>query len=914
MKNFNKTGFSATMVLLSFGLQSQVTFTNQGSFLGPITGAPYEDQAVDMNGDYLDDVVRVVSGAVVIDYQQTDGSFQSVTYSVPTAYPPNWSIVAADIDGNGFTDMCWGNGSRVTFVYANDQGTGFTAQVMPEYIFSQRSSFFDIDNDGNLDAFVCHDVDTNRPYRNVNGTLTYDLSMFPNLLPVGGNYAVVWVDYDNDGDGDLYVTKCRGGAPATDPQRINILYRNNGDGTFTNVAAAANMNDDNQSWTTVFEDFDNDGDMDAFTVNHSSSDATGGAQNKFMINNGDGTFTNIINSTGIPANNLGAWNLDAADFNNDGFVDILSELTKELYLNNGNNTFTGYDLPFSGGGIGDMNDDGFLDVIRGNSLWINNGNDNNYIKINLEGIISNKNGIGARVEIYGDFGKQIRDVRAGRSFAPGSHLCAHFGIGQSTQVTQVVVKWPSGMVTVLENPEINSSHVMYEVGCMLPASQIAAVGNTALCPGQTVQLTAPEGFTAYSWSNGMTSQDVTVSEPGNYSVILWDNDECASISNTINVSMYEESTPGISLAGPNVFCEGETVILTSTIGQDYQWSNGMSGQSITVGESGDYFVNVASLCSGTPLVSNTINLTMLPASDLPVAQDIQIGTTGSVTLTATGDNLLWYDAPNATIPVGSGNSFETPVVSTTATYYVESQAIYGGELEDGGKPNNEGNGGIPSTGGVLRFNADEDFTLLSVRVYVPETSTAGLRTVEVKDANGVVLHTADFNLEVGEHVLELNFDIAAGDNLSIGCPQNNLFRNSGGVTYPYAIGSVGSIFDSTFGTQYYYYFYDWKTQKTSFACPSQRVPVSVNVVGVEEQLADAISVFPNPTNGIVFVTNASPGISQLQVTNALGEVVWTGSLNKQGTTEVDLSALASGVYSLQMIDGTNTLNKRIVKN
>lgn len=913
MRKFTKPALFTGLLMASFAIQAQVTFTNQGSLLGPITGSPYKDQVIDMNGDHLDDVVRVVSGAVYIDYQQPGGSFLSMNYPVETAYPPNWSIVAADIDGNGYTDMCWGNGTRVTFVYANDTGTGFTAQVMPEYIFSQRSSFFDLDNDGNLDAFVCHDVDTNRPYRNVNGILSYDLSLFPNLLPVGGNYAIVWVDYDNDGDGDLYVTKCRGGAPASDPQRINLLYRNNGDGTFTSVGPEANMDDNNQSWTTVFEDFDNDGDMDAFTVNHSSSDATGGAANKFMQNNGDGTFTNIMASTGIPADDLGAWNLDAADFNNDGFVDILSELSKELFLNNGNGTFTGYDLPFSGGGIGDVNNDGFLDVARGNNMWMNNGNDNNYIKINLEGIISNKNGIGARVEIYGDFGKQIRDVRAGRSFAPGSHLGAHFGIGQSTEITQVVVKWPSGMVTVLENPEINMTHVMYEVGCMLPSSEISAIGNTVLCPGQSVQLTAPAGFT-YSWSDGQTAQTITVSEPGNYNAILWNDEECASITNSINVSMYVEGEPSISLTGPNVFCEGETVILTSTIGQDYQWSNGLSGQSITVGESGDYFVNVAALCSGSGMTSNTISLTMMPAAALPVAQDIQIGTPGSVILTATGDNLLWYDAPNAIVPVGSGNSFETPVVSTQSSFWVESQAIYGGELEDGGKLNNEGAGGIPSTGGVLRFNASEDFTLLSVRVYVPETSAAGLRTVEVKDANGIVVHTADFDLQIGEHVLELNFDIVAGDNYTIGCPQNNLFRNSGGVAYPYAIGSVGSIFDSTFGASYYYYFYDWKTQKSSYACASQRVEVTVSVVGVDELSSNVLSVFPNPTSGLIYLENQAGKVTFAKVVNALGEMVWSGAVNKTGITLVDLSGLAAGVYTLQLTEGSTVHNKRLVKN
>jgi hypothetical protein len=895
----------------SMAFSQAVSFTNQALLLGSISGSPYRDCAVDMNGDYLDDIVRVVAGAVYIDYQQPDGTFNSVMYPVPTDYPPNWSIVAADIDGNGFTDLLWGNGTRVTFVYFNDTGTAFTATVQPESIFSQRSTFFDIDNDGNLDAFVCHDVGTNRPYRNNNGTLSYDLSLMP-TLPVGGNYAIVWVDYDNDGDGDLYITKCRGGAPAADPQRINLLYRNNGDGTFTEVGPAANMNDNNQSWTTVFEDFDNDGWMDAFTVNHSSSDATGGAANKFMKNNGDGTFTNIIATTGIPAGQLNAWNCDAADFNNDGFVDILTEFPFELYRNNGNGTFTGQDLPFNQGGIGDFNNDGFLDVIRGNSLWINSGNTNNWVKIYLEGVISNKNGIGARVEIYGAWGKQIRDIKAGRSFAPGSHLCAHFGLGQAQEIEQIIVRWPSGMVTTLDNATINTTHVLYELGCMLPQSTVTASGPTAICPGGSVQLSAPDGD-SYLWSNGETTQTITVTNPGNYNVITWDADDCASVSNNVMITVFTEETPSITLIGPSIFCEGEAVQLQSTIAQSYQWSNGMTGQTITVSEGGNYHVNIESLCTGNGLMSNEITLTMLAAPNVPVSQNMTIGAPGSVILNATGNNLFWYATQTSTEPIGTGNSFETPIVTNQSSFWVESQVSYGGEPEDGGKPDNTGGGGVPSSGGVLFFNVNEPFTLESVKVYVPETSSAGLRTVEVKDANGMIIHSADFVLEVGEHVLDLNFEMPVGNGFTIGCPQNNLFRNSSGVSYPYSIGTVGSIYNSTFGASYYYYYYDWKIKKQSFTCVSERVEVTVTVVGINEMEKLGFRVYPNPVSGVLFVENMNgSGQTECTVFNALGETVFTKTINRIGRNELDLSGLASGFYSLRVKTSESEATTKIV--
>ena len=150
---------------------------------------------------------------------------------------PDWSIAAGDLDGNGYNDLVLGNGSRVSFVMANEDGTVYTEDAShTEYIFSQRSTMADIDNDGDLDSFVCHDVDLSHPYRNDgDGNMTLDQNLIETIdLP--GNYAAIWVDYDNDGDSDMYLTKCRGGSSPGDPERDNAMYTNNGDGTFTENA------------------------------------------------------------------------------------------------------------------------------------------------------------------------------------------------------------------------------------------------------------------------------------------------------------------------------------------------------------------------------------------------------------------------------------------------------------------------------------------------------------------------------------------------------------------------------------------------------------------------------------------------------------------------------------------------------
>ena len=455
--------------------QEPPTFTNKSEL---IENYSYNTSiTVDMDGDYLDDFVRVSETGVGIDYQQADGTFESVFIEMIIQWVPDWSAAAADIDGNGYTDLLLGNGQRASFLFANEDGTAFTEVFEDLYIFSQRTNLVDIDNDGDLDAFVCHDVDGNHNYRNDgNQNMVLDFNLIE-TLNLAGNYASLWVDYDNDGDTDMHLTKCRQGSTPGDPERTNAMYRNNGDGTYTEVAAAINLDDNEQSWATVWQDFDNDGDFDAFCVNHSDA-------NRFYENDGTGVFTDIIVSTGINPTDLGAWENHGADFDNDGYVDIFSEMARELYMNNGDMTFTGYDLPFDEGAVGDFNGDGYLDVGRAGDLWMNDGGTNNWVKFALVGVESNLHGIGARITINGDWGTQIREVRSGTGYSHMSTLIAHFGLGTSTEIESVLIEWPSGTVDLIENVDINSQHVFIEGENVLGTSDFALNG-ISLYPNPT---------------------------------------------------------------------------------------------------------------------------------------------------------------------------------------------------------------------------------------------------------------------------------------------------------------------------------------------------------------------------------------------------------------------------------------------
>jgi len=450
-----------------------VSFTAQT--ISTVLNSHYNSCAVDMNNDSRDDLVGVDVNNIRINYQNPDGTFTVRDYPTTTAnFMPEWSMAAGDYNKDGYNDLLYGSGTGLTFMKSNSSGSAYTEDSPGQYIFCQRTNFVDINNDGNLDAFSCHDVKPNVYYINDGtGHFTYYQSGITpgaynlGVLMTGGNYASLWSDFDNDGDSDLFISKCSG--PPCE------LHRNDGNGVFTDISAIAQINvTPIQSWSSAVADFDNDGDMDILVG------ANGGSGNKFFRNNLDKAnnveeaFSDITIGSG--------WDLDitnnrdyiAYDFDNDGFVDVMGGGNKIMY-NRGNNTFAHANYPgMNLGPIGDFNNDGFLDIQNGNKIYKSQGNSNKWITINLHGIQSNSNGIGARVEIYGEWGKQIRDVRSGDGFEFMSSLNVHFGIGAATAIDKVVVRWPSGTVDTVLNPSPNQNLNVREGDFLLAVNNATA--------------------------------------------------------------------------------------------------------------------------------------------------------------------------------------------------------------------------------------------------------------------------------------------------------------------------------------------------------------------------------------------------------------------------------------------------------
>jgi hypothetical protein len=400
-----------------------------------------------MNNDGMDDIVTVDSTRVIIHYQQEGGGFDVVTYYTSEAdFEPSWSFCAGDLDGNGHNDLLYGGGQGVTFMMANGTGDGFTEVSGQQYVFSQRSNMIDINNDGHLDAFVCHDVDPNVYYMNDgSGNLVFQQGGLGDV-DTGGNYGSIWIDFDNDRDMDLFIAKCRGGENIA---AIDEMHRNNGDGTFTEVAASIGLDAGyHQSWSSAWGDYDRDGDLDVLVG--ASSLTFGG--HRLMRNDG-GTFTDVTEGSGFDLFDGTTTEWTTHDFDNDGRLDILGG--GALYFGTGDLTFS-FGLSTSNHAIGDLNNDGFLDILGSSSIRMNNGNPNNWIKINTIGTVSNRNGIGARVEITSAMGTQIRDVKSGDGFRYMSSMITHFGVGSDEVIDELRILWPSGIINVLNDVPVNA--------------------------------------------------------------------------------------------------------------------------------------------------------------------------------------------------------------------------------------------------------------------------------------------------------------------------------------------------------------------------------------------------------------------------------------------------------------------------
>lgn len=928
-----------TAVLCAAAAAAQPVFTDHSANLSHAASSGTCIGVTDMDGDGLDDIVQLdMSTHVYVLYQNPDHTF--ITYDYGTVDSGSeWGWAIADLDNDGHKDIC--SGVSVTrYLHITGRGQYTLTNLDGPTIFTQCMSMADMNNDGRVDVFACNDVGPSNIWiTNGSGTPVYSANFMnwattctglidPSDGDMSGNYSSTFTDFDNDGDIDLHIAHCRQGVNNPDDcRRWDRLFVNDGNGNYSDQAANFGLESHEQDWTTDFGDYDNDGDLDAFSTTHSTTLL-------LYENDGTGHYTNVTAGSGLE-NSTGFFLAGMfRDLDNDGFLDILTGSAYHYFKGNGNGTFTELNNVFPASkqmrtfAFGDFNADGFEDVYAGygdgyidgdpsfpDRLWMNTPNGNHWLNVRLQGVQSNRDAVGARVTLTGPWGTMIREVHAGENYGTVNTFSCHFGLGTNTTIPTLTIHWPSGQVDTYTDLDADQDITMIEGTCIAPVASITAPTNIVCTGGAPLTLTANPGFN-YTWSNGPTTQSVDITTGGTYTVTIDAGNNCTDEASFTVVADPDE-TPTITLSGDATICAGSFVTLTSSAASGYTWSTSAHGQSIDAATAGSYTVTIDGTCG--PFTSAPVQVDVLPAPDAPGSSGTSIAIGATADLNATGSHVVWYDAASGGNLVATGNAWTTPALFTNTSYWCADQTIYGGDTIHGAQTDNTASGQYSNSANYLIFDANEDFTLKSVKVYA---SAAGNRTIALKDDNGVTLGSGVFNIPAGQSRVQLDFNVPQGGPYGLMVTSGNpqLWRDGQGSNpaYPFQIGTLATITMSSAGganaLQYYYFFYDWEVTSAMTACegPRTEVDVLVGPQGISEANTSGVSVYPVPASSALTVDfgklSGNVGIELIDVT---GRTVLSRSAAINGTMTLDLSSIARGQYQLRLLLAGGSTTRRV---
>jgi enediyne biosynthesis protein E4 len=427
----------------------------------------------DGNGHFTDEAVaRGVDnggasgvGAVFADYDNDD-------------YPDLYVVNDGSLPGRGPNRL-----------YHNDGTGHFTdvatAAGVSDGHAAVSASWGDYDNDGFLDLYVTSNspcappfmYEPDRLYHNEgDGTFTDQTALLPESATMGAGYQAAWFDYNGDGRQDLYLANDDWG-PSPDE---NHLWRNDGPGPggtwlFTDVSVSSGTDYDINSMGIGIGDFNRDLKLDMAISNIGA--------NVLAMNNGDGTFTDVAAFARVarPTQSFGnessTWGLTFVDLNLDGWEDLFVAggwfddrpgQPSEVFTNDGVDgkfldlsALSGADEQgsYRGVALADYDRDGLMDIyvvrMSGSPILFRNVTSApgyHWLEVDLTGTLSNRDGCGTRLILTAGGGRMMRELFCGSTgLSSGSETVVHFGLGSATQAAKIVIEWPSGIRQVLRN-------------------------------------------------------------------------------------------------------------------------------------------------------------------------------------------------------------------------------------------------------------------------------------------------------------------------------------------------------------------------------------------------------------------------------------------------------------------------------
>lgn len=544
-----------TNVANNHGIQA---LSNGGEYGGGVTFFDYD-------GDGWDDLTICRNSLDIVRYRNVEGSFEPDDNIANNADAKQ--VTYADIDNDGDYDVLITRNYSPLQLLLNSDGdyTDISESSGLTQIFSGQSfgaAWGDYDKDGFLDVYVCNynwgDEVTNWLFHN-NGDLTFtevgeELGVNNGSLT---SFQAVWLDVNHDTWPDLYVVN--------DKTPPNALFLNQEGGTFTDISISSGANIVIDGMTNTVADFNHDGLLDIYITDD-------GPANQLLQNQGGNFFSNVAPEVGVD-NGLLCWGAQWIDWNNDANRDLYF-LTTTPILNNQNyffkqesdGEFTQFPQAFLfqdevgafTNAKADFDQNGYEDLILGchtqnARLYQNSGGSNNYIRIGLEGIISNKDGIGSWITCYFNGMTEFEYTICGEAFMSQNSHYDVFGLGQSPVVDSLIVEWPSGHIDTYYNIPANQTIELIE-----GASLNFPFENTVLCTGDSLCIDLPSD-NEYEWSTGSNSPNICLQNPGNY----W---------------FTGQTTLGIPFASDTFLIETAPVLELDVIVQHVSCFGGQNGQ------------------------------------------------------------------------------------------------------------------------------------------------------------------------------------------------------------------------------------------------------------------------------------------------------------------------------------------------
>jgi PKD repeat protein len=532
-----------------------------------------------------------------------DGSFDNVIIGSGLEISANaYTAVWTDIDNDNDLDLFIANFSYLSNVYTNkmylNDGNGQFSDItftsgLTAYDATRTVITADVDNDGYTDIYVCNINMQNTLWRN-NGDNTFTNTTFAaGLFDVNVAMGAIFFDYDNDQDLALYLVH--------DNNQANILYQNDGTGQFVDVSESSGLGLAAQGMGVDFADIDNDGWFDVYVTNL--------GPNYLFRNNQDGTFTEYAMSASTDDGGMG-WACFFLDHDNDTDQDLyvvnqygFAPLPNQLYDNDGtgyynsisHSTFLESTLNGFGGTWLDMDNNGHQDIMIGNleanslQLFLNQAEETHYVDFNLEGTVSATDAFGTRVEIYANGQRQIAEKKSSSSFSAQSSHRVHFGLGEAELIDSMHVLFPSGVSNVLYSLPADKIYTVVEdsatsvIDCF-PTFDL----DLEYVSNNEIMYSAFGDADIDSWSiqfgdgqsQNQSAGNYSYTMSGDYEVCMIAENHCTwdSICQTVNIDCIEPSasfelaTNGLDLITFNVSADFDSVL--------WQYGDGLESDQI----------------------------------------------------------------------------------------------------------------------------------------------------------------------------------------------------------------------------------------------------------------------------------------------------------------------------------------------